>query len=60
MLQSGQLLSGVASFDGLAVPFALLGVYQGEQKLATGLTGENGEIDFQIRQSRIIPITDGL
>ena len=48
-LQSGQLLSGVASFDGLAVPFALLEVYQGDQKLATGLTGENGDFDFQIQ-----------
>ena len=49
MLESGQLLSGVASFEGLAVPFALLEVYQGEQKLATGLTGENGDFDFQIQ-----------
>lgn len=49
MLESGQLLSGAASFEGLAVPFALLEVYQGEQKLATGLTGENGEFDFQIQ-----------
>ena len=31
MLESGQLLSGVASFEGNAVPFALLEVYQGEQ-----------------------------
>jgi hypothetical protein len=48
-LESGQLLSGVASFEGLAVPFALLEVYQGDQKLATGLTGENGEFEFQIQ-----------
>ena len=48
-LQSGQPLAGVASFQGFSVPFALLEVYQGDKKLATGLTGENGEFDFQIQ-----------
>jgi len=49
MLQSGQPLSGVANQQGYAVPFALIEVFQGDQKLATGLTGENGEFDFQIQ-----------
>ena len=48
-LESGQPLSGVANHQGYAVPFALIEVFQGNQKLATGLTGENGEFDFQIQ-----------
>jgi len=48
-LQTGQPLSGVASYEGFAVPFALIEVFQGEQKLATGLTGQNGEFNFQIQ-----------
>ncbi len=48
-LKTGQSLSGVASYEGFAVPFALIEVFQGSQKLATGLTGENGEFDFQIQ-----------
>ncbi len=48
-LKSGQPISGVASYEGFAVPFALIEIFQGDQKLATGLTGENGEFDFQIQ-----------
>ncbi len=48
-LQTGQPLSGVASYEGFAVPFALIEVFQGEQKLATGLTGQNGDFNFQIQ-----------
>ena len=48
-LQTGQPLSGVVNFDGFAVPFALIEVFQGDNKLATGLTGQNGEFDLQIQ-----------
>lgn len=48
-LETGQPLSGVINFDGYAVPFALIEVFQGDNKLATGLTGENGEFDLQIQ-----------
>ena len=46
MLESGQLLSGVASFEGLAVPF-FHSKYTKESERGTGLTGTNGEFDFQ-------------
>jgi hypothetical protein len=48
-LQTGQPLAGVISFDGAAVPFSMIEVFQGERKLATGLTGENGEFELQIQ-----------
>ena len=48
-LQTGQPLSGVISFEGSAVPFSMIEVFQGDRKLATGLTGENGEFELQIQ-----------
>lgn len=47
-LQSGQKISGVASYQDQMVPFALVEIYQNDKLLANGLTGPDGGFSMQI------------